>query len=120
MMQIRVFDLYGIGEGNLEQAASLLTQAIDLPFQGRSSGFWGDHFSARSSDRQEVFDLKENANSIEGDLNWPEYAEHPLLLEVVVESSERAHEIKSRVLSALEGKAVLLERNEYRVSEQQR
>ena len=111
MTHIRVFDLYGILERNMEQVASALTQAIGARFQRHSSDSWGDFYSFHRTDYIERLNLKENYNTIEGELTWPEYARYPLILEVTVESPARAREIESAVLLALGRKATLLERD---------
>lgn len=109
----RVIDLYGVLEGRLEQVAGLLTQAVGLRFQRRSSDFWGDYYTAHSEDRQEKLDLRENFNKIEGELTWPDYEKYPLMVEVVVQSVARSREIESRIMQALGSKAALLRRKEY-------
>lgn len=113
MPHIRVIDLYGFLERNLEQMAPVLTQTIGIRFGKHSSEFWGDYYSARRTDQLERFHLKENYNRLEGELSEPEYGQYPLILEVTTESPERAQEVEGLILSALGPGARLLRRKKH-------
>lgn len=113
MAQVRVIDVYGIRQGRLEEVASSLAQNASLPFERHFSEIRGDYYIVRTPENTEKLNLKENYNSIEGELTYPEFENYPLIIEVVAESVARSRELEDHILQALGSNVKRLQRDEF-------
>jgi hypothetical protein len=110
-----IFDLYGITDTDLDTAAQILPNAIEMPFEPHDSSYWGEYYCTQSENYEEEFILKDNYNQMEEDWNELDFQQYPLLLEVVIRGNtvDRAKELEERLKQVMGEKVVLLRRNVY-------
>jgi hypothetical protein len=91
--------LYGWRHTDLRAAAEQIAEALSIEFELRDSSFrGGDYYGWRGLGDEELF-VQENFRDLQGELEWPEYAEYHVMLDVGGRLSDRAYE----VLTALPG-----------------
>jgi hypothetical protein len=95
-----IFGLYGITSIDINAAARILQDALNMPFESYESSFWGGYYVTRDEQRGETISLKENFNQAEQEWNWPAFEQYPLTLEVSLRDStvERSHEIEAQLM----------------------
>ena len=108
-----VFDLYGLLGIDIDTAATLLTETLQVSFDPHDSDFWGEYYLAHNEDWTEEISLKENFNKMEDEWNNPEFKDYPLTLEVSSQSMSRAREVEESLSKMPEAKITLLRRKEY-------
>jgi uncharacterized protein YyaL (SSP411 family) len=103
------FDLYGLLNMSIDEAAVMLEKIFSITFVARDSSFKGEYYST-SVDADEDLELQENFNKIEEDWTEPEFEQYPVIL--YVSDVRRAHEIENTLKKGMGENVVLLRRTE--------
>ena len=104
------FDLYGLLNTDIDDAAGLLEKILSITFIARDSSFLGEYYSTSTIEDGEKFTLEENFNKIEEDWTEPEFEQYPLIL--YVSNTRRTQEIEEALKKAIGENVMLLRRKE--------
>jgi hypothetical protein len=105
---VSVYDLYGIGYEDLDEAKGALEHALAVRFAAHESGYRGGAYYRHQGLGEEVFILQRNHDPFEDEWAEPENREHPFLL--YVDDTPRSDELR-RKLEVLD-RVVLLRHDE--------
>jgi hypothetical protein len=91
-MLLLITDTYGIDGTDVDTAAQVLSDILQVNFELASNDVWGTAYIARSEDRQEIWTLMGNFNEVEQEWRETKFQQFPLILtvEVRTRASRRA------------------------------
>ena len=112
---VRLNTIYGITNTDMKTAAHILEQALHRTFELHDSDFVGEHYVARSEDRNEKFDVSENFNQIEEEWSFSAFKDYPLILLMTLREGtvSRIEQIQALIMNIANLKITLLEPAEF-------
>ncbi len=103
------FDLYGLLNMSIDDAAAMLEKALSITLIARDSSYLGEYYSTQTVKGEEKFTLEKNFNKMEDDWTEPEFEQYPIIL--YVSNTRRAQEIENALKQAVGENVCLLTRD---------